>query len=310
MSDLAFDIYFYENDYRSTSPQKLIKKMKPLRSLFPCGEVSVFLPEEELPQVFPDVITIYACIYSSDDIMTLTLITSILREKYSSVKINLFMPYLPYGRQDRICANGEAFSLDVFAYFLNMHNYDNIITDDAHNEHTSTQLIRNLVCLKPLETIESVVSCVDGKKLLVYPDKGAYIRYGDLYNFTKDADWTYADKTRLNGDIKLEFGRYASSSKSTVLVNIKDPVELPVPSKLVDQLPSPVNEIFLAVCSLLALLALPAKLTEPPVKSIVPSSLNLNATVGYLSSPPIAMYIPPSNHVLLARYKPSDECIV
>ena len=53
-----FDIYFYVNDYRSTSPQKLIKKMKPLRSLFPCGEVSVFLPEEELPQVFPDVITI------------------------------------------------------------------------------------------------------------------------------------------------------------------------------------------------------------------------------------------------------------
>lgn len=215
-----FDIYFYKNDYRSTSPQKLIKKMKPLRSLFPCGEVSVFLPEEEFPDVFPDVLTIYACMYSSDDIMTLTLITNILRQRYKAVKINLFMPYLPYGRQDRICAIGEAFSLQAFASLINMLLYDTVITDDVHNEYVAKQLISNLVCLKPFDTIKNIVFTDSNdarKKLLVYPDKGAYERYGSPYNLihSRSVDWTVVDKARKNGDIKLIFGEYAYPTRGT-----------------------------------------------------------------------------------------------
>ena len=55
-------------------------------------------------------VTIQAKVNCSNDLVDLLLVENALRNKYgASLKINLELPYMPYARQDRVCAPGQAF---------------------------------------------------------------------------------------------------------------------------------------------------------------------------------------------------------
>ena len=60
-------------------------------------------------------------------------------------RFDLIMPYIPYARQDRVCAQGESFSLKIFANMLNAVNFENVYVLDAHSD-VSVSLINN--CIK------------------------------------------------------------------------------------------------------------------------------------------------------------------
>ena len=77
--------------------------------VFSGGEVHVNLP---IPEGTTSAV-IKAYVKSSDDIMAMFMLTAICKEAFLPVK--LILPYLPYARQDRTCAPGDAFSL---AYFV------------------------------------------------------------------------------------------------------------------------------------------------------------------------------------------------
>ena len=82
---------------------------------------------------------IVARLQSSDDIMELLLLTDALREQGFD-HIDLFMPYIPYARQDRYCAGGDAFSLKVFAGLVNSRDFAEVIVLDPHSD-VATALI-------------------------------------------------------------------------------------------------------------------------------------------------------------------------
>jgi len=70
---------------------------------------------------------------TDDDIMKVLAAKDALERK--GVKnFDLVMPYIPYARQDRICAPGEAFTLKIFAQIINSAKFNKVIVLDAHSD--------------------------------------------------------------------------------------------------------------------------------------------------------------------------------
>lgn len=109
------------------SPEKVFK--------FSGGEVQVVLGDELSAAVQGNQrATVMAKLRNSDDIMTLLLFTDAIKRVKPSIKMNLLIPYLPYGRQDRVCAPGEALSVRVMADVINTMGYDEVIVHDPHSD--------------------------------------------------------------------------------------------------------------------------------------------------------------------------------
>lgn len=103
---------------------------------FSAGEVNVRLPDEAcalLQDKDITVVEIYARLNSSDDVIALMLLADAIAHFNRGVRKTVFIPYMPYGRQDRVCNPGEAAAASVFARLLNFALFDRIITLDPHN---------------------------------------------------------------------------------------------------------------------------------------------------------------------------------
>ena len=74
-------------------------------------------------------------IYKNDlDLMRIALMKDALQEIIGyDVKYTLSMPYHPYARQDRVCTDGDAFSLRVAVNMIRSLNFDKIYVQDPHS---------------------------------------------------------------------------------------------------------------------------------------------------------------------------------
>lgn len=86
----------------------------------------------------------------------------------------LFLPYLPYSRQDRRTSGHEPFAIKVIGNLLNTAPLKNVITLDIHSD-VAYACINNLVCISPLQIWKSTLRDIGVKdKTLVIPDAGAF----------------------------------------------------------------------------------------------------------------------------------------
>lgn len=77
----------------------------------------------------------------TDDIMELLLVCNAL--KHEGLKLRtIHMPYVPFGRQDRVAVPGECFSLEVFADLINSIGAESVEITDPHSFVTQA-LIKN-----------------------------------------------------------------------------------------------------------------------------------------------------------------------
>ncbi len=116
-------------------------------SMFPGGEVYV---KVDIPDWCSSVRINSRC-NNSDDLMRIILAADAIR-RAGIEQIGLFIPYLPYSRQDRVCEKGESFSLKaVCALLLNccfnsIHTYDNhsnvaeVLLDNLHNHNNHNEV--------------------------------------------------------------------------------------------------------------------------------------------------------------------------
>jgi ribose-phosphate pyrophosphokinase len=128
-------------------------------------------------------VTIRANITSSNDLIDLMLIENALRHAFGqSLDINLELPYLPYSRQDRVCAEGQAFSLEVMAKLLQLMRLKQLITWDCHS-NVGVEMIQ-AHNVKPSSIIKSDSELLNLLKqpesVLICPDKGAVARCEDI----------------------------------------------------------------------------------------------------------------------------------
>lgn len=171
---------------------------------FPAGEVSVKLNNNHGYFWLRNENTILARIQNSDDLFKLALLKDAL-ERADDNPINLFLPYVPYARQDRVCDRGESFSLKVFANYLNSLKFNQVTVVDPHSLVTEA-LIDNVkvitqldVINKNLEFSKRAAGCI-----LISPDAGANKKTAEVAAFFNHSSFVRADKLRdlTNGKIK------------------------------------------------------------------------------------------------------------
>jgi len=85
----------------------------------------------------------------------------------------LYIPYLPYARQDKTVRADQTFALHGFARLLNAMKWDRVIAFDAHSS-VPKALINNFINLTP------DFSWAD-YDAVIFPDKGAQQRYMNLF---------------------------------------------------------------------------------------------------------------------------------
>jgi len=150
------------------------------RIRFPAGERHVKVSDDFIQKV-KNCNGITANLKSSDDILDLMLVTDVLSYRMAKPE-NLYIPYLPYGRQDRNTTNSQPFSLNVFANLLNSLKYKFILTTEVHSDVTPA-LINNLVVQNAdiylQEFINTVTDTED--RILLAPDQGGSKRV-DRFN--------------------------------------------------------------------------------------------------------------------------------
>ncbi len=103
-----------------------------------------------------------------------------LLSKYTK-NVGLYIPYLPYARQDKAVTNESTFALHTFAHVINSFNFKYVGTLDIHNLYVTNELIRNL------HNIEPKFPNLGPNTVFVFPDSGAYQRYYHLINLNQMA---------------------------------------------------------------------------------------------------------------------------
>jgi ribose-phosphate pyrophosphokinase len=87
----------------------------------------------------------------------------------------LFMPYLPYARQDKPIGNNATFAKSVFLSMLNTQNIAKISTLDAHSfDKQIESYAASAFIEKALQQFAPAI--------VVFPDKGAFERYQNAFN--------------------------------------------------------------------------------------------------------------------------------
>lgn len=102
--------------------------------------------------------------------------------------IDLYMPYIPNARQDRVKNPEDVFTLKYFAEILNDLKFRTVTVLDPHST-VSEALINNISIMSPKNYIEETLFCMKTKEhvdtdhiLVFYPDSGAAKRCSDMIN--------------------------------------------------------------------------------------------------------------------------------
>jgi ribose-phosphate pyrophosphokinase len=193
------------------------------KSTFPAGEqyIRIFNTERYTS------VRVNARCGSSEELMTIILAVDALKLA-GFTEIELFLPYFPYARQDRVCSEGESFSLRTICKILNMLNLSKIITYDVHSNVTGILLERHEDYDNHTEVrafMEAYVSKGREAIALIVPDNGAYRKSERLFTSYPHLFDTMVvcRKKRLEGSVVMEpIKEYIKGMKCVVVDDICD----------------------------------------------------------------------------------------
>lgn len=131
--------------------------------------------------------TITHRIRSMDDLMLILQATDALRRTKKVDKIDLFIPYLPFARQDRVMVPGEPLSIKIIADIINSQNYNKVTFFDVHSE-VSLALINNSVSIPNYKFVMNSLLSAGSSYRIVCPDTGASKKINDLCKYLKYTD--------------------------------------------------------------------------------------------------------------------------
>ena len=167
----SFSISLYGAEDCTNLPYKLTQ--------FSAGELHPQLQEYDILGKIESII-IKPRTYNPSFIVELSLLVNALRDEFpESVHFDLDLPYIPYSRQDRVCAVGDAFGLKVFADQLNSLNFRYVIIFDAHSD-VSPALINNCINREVKNLFVLNPEFISKYSHLVAPDAGAYKKVNSI----------------------------------------------------------------------------------------------------------------------------------
>ncbi len=174
--------------------------------IFPGREIGIKLDTSNLKVKYdnrPYTITAHA--QNSNDVFAIALIKDAIERWDSKAIIQLFLPYIPYARQDRVCVGGESFSLKVLTSFIDSLNFVKVTVVDPHSE-VSTALFNHLKVISQFNIVDNCRELNNriGRTILVAPDSGSNKKTAEIAKYLGHSEFVRADKLRdLNtGEIK------------------------------------------------------------------------------------------------------------
>lgn len=164
--------------------------------VFPGGEVGIkFDKSERGPR---DYLTFTLKAKSAHDLIELAMVKDAAERQFSQKQSCLKLPYIPYARQDRVCDEGEAFSLKVFCDYLNFLGFDNVEVVDPHSD-VAPALINNVIVVKQEDIVAQfpeLISAITHGAVLVSPDAGASKKTQAIARRLQRTEYIRADKLR------------------------------------------------------------------------------------------------------------------
>jgi ribose-phosphate pyrophosphokinase len=168
---------------------------------FPAGEVGVQIPHiAKHEKVWIELI-----MPTSDEIfIALNILDALAVKDIPRENIDLFIPYMPYGRQDRVCNEGESFALRVFGHMLKAFpHYNNIYIKDMHSEVTHHVLMAYGMQVQHMSQ-SSCAKYLPKFDALIAPDKGAAEKVMTHYQVGLGTPYFTLNKVRLDGRVIYE----------------------------------------------------------------------------------------------------------
>lgn len=118
--------------------------------------------------------------HNGNDLIRIFLATNAVRELKKESRIWLFLPFIPFARQDRVCVEGEPLSIKGFVSLINSQKFERVFVYDPHSD-VAPALIDNSCVIKNHHYVEQVYDYLmtqrdhaEGPIKLVSPDAGAY----------------------------------------------------------------------------------------------------------------------------------------
>ena len=134
---------------------------------------------------------------TSDDLIDLLLLTNAIRHLAPTTSIQLFIPYFPYARQDRVMTSGEPLAVQCLAQLLATCNFSRIKTWDAHSDVVLGMFAPGLLEHVPQwilwHDILTLTNAPQGTKALISPDAGAAKK---IYKLAKAIDCEVIEATK------------------------------------------------------------------------------------------------------------------
>ena len=154
---------------------------------YPGGEVGVRVDMDKSQALVS--IDITAKISDSNGIMALLLVADAMkRQKISLADTTLYLPYMPYARQDRVAVSGDPYSIRVFASLIDSLGVARIWTLDPHSPISEAVFHNTHVDVDDgkLYAATFIEKTRDlGNSILIVPDEGAMKRVRRIADLVK-----------------------------------------------------------------------------------------------------------------------------
>lgn len=133
--------------------------------------------------------------YSGDQSMMQLLLMTDALHRQGANEIDLFIPYFPGARQDRVCNLGEPLSAKVYADLINQQHYRQVTVFDPHSD-VVIALLNKVRVIKNHQFIKDVVAELGSDLILISPDAGSNKKIFELASQLGGLEVVRADKFR------------------------------------------------------------------------------------------------------------------
>ncbi|MBW1658285.1 ribose-phosphate diphosphokinase [Flavobacterium quisquiliarum] len=139
-------------------------------------------------------VTITHRLNSFNDLGLLCITVDALRRMDVKI-IDLFIPYFPAARQDRVMIPGEPLSVKVYADIINAMKLNKVFVFDAHSEVTPA-LLNNSTVIPNYTFIKEVLNKIGQNVKLISPDGGALKKIYKVSEFLGGVEVVECSKSR------------------------------------------------------------------------------------------------------------------
>lgn len=178
-------------------------------------------PHIKIKEVIKGAVTITQRIKNFNDLGFLLIATDALR-RMNIKEINVFIPYFPAARQDRVMVSGEPLSVKVYADIINSQNYEKVTIFDPHSEVTPA-LVNNVEVIDNHKFVKRCLETIKEEIVLISPDGGALKKIYKLSAYLGGIEVIECSKKR---DVKTGqlsgFTVYADDLKGKTAIIVDD----------------------------------------------------------------------------------------